>query len=444
VACVVVLVLCASSASAQRPRPDRPYRGLFGGNGADPNSSQTLDLNVSLFGAYDDNVLASNGQGSINPEYMQSGGFGTGTMSLDYTKKAGRATLDFSGGTAYRYYPSLHELNGASYFASVGVSTKLGRRTTLSVTGSGSYTPFFWYDQSLLSAQGTSGTVTVIDPQQALVNQAATTAYSSASLDHQFTARSSLSLDGSFNYTDYQARSKPFKSASGGGMYRYRITSRIGIHAGYHYRHGTLGYYSTTDEPVDIHDLDVGVDYNRPLSRTKKLTFGFSTGSSIYKVTESPALTGVVSDGTSADLYRRTRYAVNASAFLNQQIGRSWTARLDYRRGLQLVQGFAAPFFADSVNASLQGFLGTRSRLQFSGAYSNGDVGISIDSRRYSTASATANYQFAVGRWAALFVEYDYYHYRFDEGVVLPVGMGRSLGRNGARGGLNLWLPLLR
>ena len=143
VGAMLALVVCAAPAHAQRPRPDRPYRGLFGGNGGDPNSTQQLDLNLSLFGAYDQNILADTGQIGIDPRFQRSGNVDNGTLSLDYTRRAGRATVDFTGGTSYRYYPSSGEMSGSSWFMSGGLSTKLSPRTDFKATESASYLPFY-------------------------------------------------------------------------------------------------------------------------------------------------------------------------------------------------------------------------------------------------------------------------------------------------------------
>jgi hypothetical protein len=43
-------------AYAQAPRPERPYRGLFGSNTA--NLDQQLAASASVGGGYDDNLLA--------------------------------------------------------------------------------------------------------------------------------------------------------------------------------------------------------------------------------------------------------------------------------------------------------------------------------------------------------------------------------------------------
>ncbi len=435
-ACAVALFVC-TPALAQRPRPDRAYRGLFGGNGADPNSSESFDVSISLFGAYDDNVLADRSQGGLDPRFQKSGGYAGGTLSLDYSKKAGRAAFDFTGGTSYRYYPSIKEMNGFNYWASVGFSAKLSSRTDFRATESASYSPFYSFGGFPGLAPSVPGDVAPISPDYPLLEQAAISLFSSASIDHRLTPRASLSADYSLSYTDYRNQNQPFRNWGAGGRFSYRLSSRAGLHLGYHFRRGTYGLYYG-NRPIDGHDIDVGIDYNRALSFSRKTTVGFSTGSSIYR-SFSPGGTTVISDWQ-----YKTHYMVTGNAYLNRQIGRSWTARLDYRRGLQFVQGFPDPFFSDSVSAGVGGFMGPRSRLNFTAAYTTGDVGINIGGRGYDSYTGVASYQFALGKWGALFADYNYYHYVFDPTVPLPPGMSRGLDRQSVRGGLNLWLPLLR
>ena len=140
---LLALVVCAAPALAQRPRPDRPYRGLFGGNGADPNSTQQFDLNISLFGAYDDNVLADTGQIGDRPALPAERQLRHRHDLARLHTRAGRATFDFTGGTSYRYYPSSGQMNGFNSFVSVGFTAKLSPRTDFRATESASYPPFY-------------------------------------------------------------------------------------------------------------------------------------------------------------------------------------------------------------------------------------------------------------------------------------------------------------
>ena len=59
--CVAALFAASTPAAAQAPRPERPYRGLFGGGVGDVE--QSLIWNGSTGGGYDDNVLAQDGLG---------------------------------------------------------------------------------------------------------------------------------------------------------------------------------------------------------------------------------------------------------------------------------------------------------------------------------------------------------------------------------------------
>jgi hypothetical protein len=414
--------VCAAPASAQRPRPDRPYRGLFGGNGADPNSAQQLDLNVSLSAAYDDNVLASTGQIGIDPRFQQSGNYENGTISLDYTRRGKRATIDFTGGGSYRYYPSSGEMNGYSSFASVGVSAKLSPMTDVKATESASYLPF--YSLGAIPG-GTPGQITPILSDYPLVQDSAISVSSSASIDHRVTQRASFSADYLAQYTKYRASDRTYDNWTAGGGYGYKLSGRTSMRLGYHYvRSGYL--IAGVSQPTEGHNLDFGMDYTKPLSPSRAMTFGFTVGTSIYKSLS------------------QTHYLVTANGYLSRQISRSWSGNLSYNRGVQYVPGFASPFFSDSVTAGLSGFVDRRSSLHLNASYSNGQAGIGTTGQGFKTYSGVAGYQFALNRFIALTADYNYYHYIFDSSVVLPVGLNRGLNRQSIRGGLTLWLPLLR
>jgi hypothetical protein len=435
-ALILALLVCLPAA-AQRPRPDRPYRGLFGGNGADPNSSQLLDVSVSLSGAYDDNVLAeSNPSYTGDPRFQQSGGYGAGSISLDYTKRAGKADVDFTGGTSYRYYPSIEEMTGFNSWGSVGFTVRLSSRTTFSATESVAYSPFYSFSAFPGNSPQAPGGVVPIVPEYPLAEEAAISVYSSASFEHRLTPRSSLTADYVYTSTDYRSRDLPFRDWGAGGTYAYRFNSRAGLHLGYHFRRGVSGLYYG-DQPIDSHNIDVGIDYSRALSSSRKTTFGFSTGTAIYRTFEPDG------SGTGTPGYR-DHYLITAHANLNRQIGRSWTAGLYYVRDMQYVQGFGDPFFYDTVTAGVTGFAGPRSRVNLGVSYSRGAVGAGISVRNYDTVMGIANYQFGLTKWAALFASYSYYYYLFDDSVPIPARLSRGQSRNSISGGVNLWSALLR
>ena len=434
---ILALLVCAAPASAQRLRPDRPYRGLFGGNGADPDSKQQFDLNVSLFGAYDDNVLGNVSQSALDPRFQQNGRYGGGTASLDYTRRTRRVTFDFTGGTSYRYYPSLRQLNSATSFASAGFSAKLSPRTDLRATESVSYLPFYSFGAVPGLTTASPGDVAPINPDYPLLQQTAISLSSSASLDHRLTPRASFAADYMIQYTDYRPGNQLFGNWAVGGALSWKMTRHAAARFGYHYDRGTTGLPGAGQGTNEGHTVNLGIDFSHPLSPLRTMTYGFSVGTSRYTYLTSAGTTPSASLSTSHLL-------VTATGYLNRQISRSWTAGLSYNRGVQYVQGFSSPFFSDSVSANLSGFAGPRSRLNFTAAYSSGQVGIATSGQGYSTYSGVAGYQVAMGRFMALFADYNYYHYVFDPTVALPAGMNRGLNRQSVRVGVNLWVPLLR
>jgi opacity protein-like surface antigen len=315
-------------------------------------------------------------------------------------------------------------MNGTSSFLSVGLSTKLSPRTSFRATESASYLPFY----SLGAIPGLTtapGGIAPITSDYPLAQDSAFALSSSASLDHSVTSRSSFSADYLIRYTTYRTADRKYDTWAAGGGYSYRLSSRTSMRFGYHYRRYD-NTASGVSQPTESHDINFGMDSTRPLSPTRTMTFGFNVGTSVYRsVTTS-------------------HYLVTGNVHVNRQISRSWTGNVTYDRGIQYVQGFPNPFFSDSVSAGLSGYLSPRSSVHVSGAYSNGQAGVTTSDQGFRTYSGVAGYQFALNKFIALSADYHYYHYVFDPTVVLPAGVNRGLNRQSVRVGLNLWLPLLR
>jgi hypothetical protein len=432
------LLVGVPSALAQRPRPDREYRGLFGGNGADPKSNQAFDMSVSLYGGYDDNVLADQQQGGYtDPRFQVPSGYGAASLSLDYSKRTGRVTFDFSGGTEYRYYGNVKEMTGFNWYGTAGFSAKLSSRTDFRATESASYTPYYSFAPFPGLSPPVPGDIAPISPDYPLLQQAATYYNSMASFEHRLTPRSSIRADYFWSGVDYSNASQQYRNWNAGAGYSYKLTSHASARLGYHYRKSVSSYYYQ-GQPITAHDIDVGIDYNRALSFSRKTTFGFSFGTSIYK-SFAP-----ISADVTVPWQNQTHYVGTGNVFLNYQIGRSWNARLDYRRGLDYIMGFTDPFQSNVATASIGGFISPRQRFNAAASYNKGNVGVGYAGRNYDTYMAMANYQMALAKWGALFADYGYYHYVFDNTVPMPPGMYHGQDRQSVRGGVNLWLPLLR
>ena len=172
---------------------------------------------------------------------------------------------------------------------------------------------------------------------------------------------------------------------------------------------------------------DVGVDYSRPLSLSRRTTFSFGTGSA------------VLDDGV------ETYFNVTGNASLSHQIGRTWEANVVYARGLGTVAGFVEPTFSDSVNANLQGRLNSRLTFTATGGFANGNVGVATASNDYDSFQATTRLEWDVQRdRTGIYVGYYYYGYEYDEDTPTVVPIASQIGRHGARAGLIFRFPLIR
>lgn len=97
------LVLAAVPAHAQLPRPERPYRGLFGGGTG--NWEQSLVANASIGGGWDDNLVAdARGDRPARPNDLNTsarGGLGQFSGALAYSLSRSRLSVSAKIGRAH-------------------------------------------------------------------------------------------------------------------------------------------------------------------------------------------------------------------------------------------------------------------------------------------------------------------------------------------------------
>jgi hypothetical protein len=198
---------------------------------------------------------------------------------------------------------------------------------------------------------------------------------------------------------------------------------------GYVYREGVYGF-ARVGVPTVVHDVDVGVDYSRPLSRSRRTTLDFAVGTSIVDSPDSQTST------TSTVHYRPS-----ASVGLNHAFGRTWRARGVYTRGVIFSEAFLQPGFSDVVDGSIVGFFSRRVDFNAQGGFSMGDVGFSTQPSDYRAYSASSRLRVAVQRNWAWFVGYQFYRHN-TVGAPLANGVPPRLNRNVVRTGIELWLPV--
>ncbi len=469
-AAALVLASCLLQARAvraqQRSLSPRPFQGLFGA--AEPGGSRTesLDLSASLFGGYDGNVVADNGlsgfgaplllpPGSVSlpagppgllpsaPSTgagLSSGLYGAST-ALSYVHRWRHSSLNAYGSASLSQYPSVSDAPRAAYAGGIGFSTPVGRRNRLHVTQSIARVPYYSLAQIFPDLPALDDLDVPIETPTfdlGLVPAAAYRMFSNANLTRDLSRRSSLSFYFTRHGTIFSGSSSSSyfdtSDARAGVRFVREITRNTSLHLGYAYRMGRYDYLDTRS-PYTSHEIDAGVDYARSFTFWRRTTFAFTTGSSI--LADQPLGTDVVGN--------HTRVFVNGTATLVREFLRSWSARAQYTRGVNYLDGFAAPILADSATFGVGGLLTRRITANAGGSASFGHVGLrrGREDNAYTTWTMFSAMNIALTRHLATFVNYFYYRYDIQSGVVLPTGIPAGYHRNGLRAGLKVWVPII-
>jgi hypothetical protein len=412
-------LLCGvPSAYGQPPRPERPYRGLFGG-GVD-GVNQLLTANLSLGGGYDDNVLPDvSAGGSGNPLEQKAGALGHFSAGLNYSLSRNRVNAGASAGTSVRYYPSItssliHARNGTA-----GVSVRVLDKPTITLSQSAAYQPVSIATLFPAAIEPNVGEGAPPDLDVVLTEDHYLSYFGGLGLNQRLTRRSTFSGDYSYRIRNASRTRGQFNQQRAGTTFLHSLSRDLGLRLGYGY--ADTNYAS--GERIGYHNADVGLDFNKALAVSRRTTLSFTTGSSAS------------THGS------RVRYRATGSARVLHEIGRTWNASLAYRRGMQFVETLEQPIFGDSATFQVGGFLNRRVQFQSSARALIGDSGFS-ESNSFDTYHGVASVSVGVTRHVGLTFGYSYYHYRFDPDVPLPVGVARTIDRQSVRAQVNLWAPL--
>jgi hypothetical protein len=432
-ALIAGLFLAAAPAQGQPERPERPFRGLFGGLETDPGSRQRLDFAVTLNAGYDDNIIQGLPSEIVDPRVQDSSKYAGLGAALTYRLRAGRRT-SFGAGvySSLRYFADeiAAQPTPNAHSASVDLTTMLGG-ATLALSQGVSVLPYYSALYNILPAvDAANGMPRQSNLDYGLTEQKALAYSTSAGLSMPVSRRSSLSFSYGRNQADYDSERFDFFSQRAGAAYSHQTTRNLTLRLGYGHEWAKI---NPDMDLAQTHNLDVGVAYSRALSFSRRTTFSFSTGSSIL----------TFMDTTEPDR-QLTYYNLIGQASLNHEIGRSWNARISYDRSVQFVQAFSEPFFGDSVFGELSGQVTRRWDASFRAGYSMGTVGASATGNGYDMLNVGAGTGFAISRYLRLHGNYFYYRYDFEEGVSIPLNLSQGVDRHGFQVGLGVWLPLLR
>jgi hypothetical protein len=425
-AILMLLVFFGSPAGAQELQPPRPYQGLFGG--ADTNRRQRLEVTWATLGSYDDNVMAD-APGGSDPRFQLNGTSGTAAATLGYAARSRHASFTASGTVTGRYYPDIHKLTDYDGAGNATFAIDVNDRTAITASQGVRDQPY--YQLGFVTSFAPSQPPPASSPSSAATRDSALSRVQSQAYDgrvqisERVGTRSALTASYAYRQTRFDDNRDPFRWQLANGSLGHHLTKYATLRVGYGYGQEYAGVRAG-DPPVVTQNIDLGVDYARPLSASRRTRLAFASGSTVIS-------------------YQGDRfYRLLADASLTRELGRTWNASVAYHRGIQFVERFAAPLYADNMQLHLTGFLSRRIDVSASGVYSNGQIGLSTTDSGYVTYSGIADLNVALARMLSVHAQYFYYHYDFDRAAALPFGVPSTLNRGGIRFGLSGWLPLLR
>ena len=382
-------------------------------------------MSVSALGAYDDNLVATLQNGSIDPQTQTSGPYNALDTRVMFTTHSRRLMFGASESSALRYYPTLSDITGIQHAASVGLNGTFGK-TEVTVNQTFGYSPFYSFSTIPIVFDAQLGGPPPSVADSIVTERDTRTIGSSANLTQKIGGRTTLQFNASREDTSSQSEGTGLKVENIGGRLTRDLTRDLGLVLGYGVRQAHYRLSPSVTESDSFHNIEVGVDYHHALSLTRRTRVSFSTGSTLVKGAQGGS-----------------EYRLIGDARLTKEVGRTWQGVAAFHRGVGLVEGFHDPFFSDSFICSLGGAINSRVDISMMGGYSRGQLGVSASGSNNDSGNASAHMRVALSRTLALSGEYFFYRYHFDEGVALPAGMTPQHTRHGFRFGLDLWLPLI-
>ena len=433
---VMVILLAPGIGHGQAqmlPRPERPYRGLFASGVGE--TGQSLSATVRAGGGYDDNILFEVPGVAADPRIGVNGRIASLDGGLNYTYNTDNFALISSADSMFRYFEGRRDPTLSAYYGNLSGSYKFARRSTFGFGQNISYQPFI-FSRIVSVPPGTT-----LDPlgspvpglgldapgiDQATSREVYLGYGSFVSLEHGFTQRLSFMTSYSFQRSDTAYIGGKFTTHRGAAGLRYAVSRGLGVRAGYNYQEGR---FPLSSERAQSQNADIGLDYNKALSFSRRTTVSFATGT-----------TAVTYGGS-------TSFQATGFARFNHEIGRTWAAYGGYSRSVQFVDLLLDPVLYDSVDVGVGGLLNRRVELQSGFLASIGNIGVNnrYTANDFDTFLASTTLSVALTRNLQLGGYYAFYRYRyaFGEGAFLPLGVAQNVDRQSIRVYLSLWAPLM-
>lgn len=427
---VVVAAAVSAAPAAAQTGGRGPSPASLGQGREVPATGQDLILSLDLTEAYDQDISRS--VAGIAPALFQgSGAYSVLTPQLDFATRGGRTQVAATASSSARYYQDPHQFVITGHSVGVGLATQVTPQTSVSFSQSVAYSSVLFSDLFASVAAPTPGDAASPASNYALTQTRSLVSATRAGVTRKITERSAVLAKGGFRYDDFIGQQTGYadvRSLDAGGQFTYSLSRDLTLRLGYTFKQGQFAGSAPTTEHIG----DMGVDYTRPLSRTRKTALTFHLGPT--------AANGAVVGGATEEV--RRQYRLIGDATVIHQMGRTWSLKGTYLREMGYIAGFQSPVFTGAYAATASGLVNRRAQMTLSAAYSSGESALTGSSAGFTTYTGDARLLVALSSLWAVSVDYLFYYYDFSGGMQLPLGVAPGLTRNGVRAGLTMRVPV--
>ena len=413
----LALMVVPSTAAAQQG-------SAGGGSLAEPGRS--LDLNIWLGSGHHERIIhGSQDVTAIDPTVGADNSHGQVGLSAVFLRRRQRLVIDASAETAGRAESAGARQWAADHRGSLHVVFSPTNRTRVEATQAAKYAainPLIGRSLTPGTIEPEGGTVTTLGHSFPIAQ--AFSSSTSTAVTHTLSRRSALVFTQGFAYSDGD-EGGALLGHSGGARFERSLNRSQVLRLGYRL---TAAIYDPVNRRyLQSHDIDAGVEYKRGLPFSPHTTLRASTGASLV-----------------SDRERRT-FRMLADASLEHTLSRTWEARLDFSRPVQVVEGLMAPVVSSSVTMRLTGNLTRRHGVFATATYSDGSVSLDYTNLASVTSySSSVRWQSTVSKALAFNAEVFHGRAKFGQGVAVLPGVPRDSEQLGVRFYISLWRAIIR
>jgi hypothetical protein len=400
--------------------PGRVYRGLFAGS--DDDLAQGLVFTIRFGAGYDNNIInaATPVAGSqVTPSLLTpspitpvtiaptgaKGLFEQANATLTYSLTLSRFSIDLFAATGAYYYGSRRSPFVQHHRGSALISFQPWSSTRFLFSHTISFRPFYYLPGLAAPAidDGTLGGAIELDDVTGTLYGRHTVNASNGTITQTFSRR--VTASASVHYEQSRAPSAVRDFASRGAIagMSFGIAKGLAFRIGYGVSDSNYGSRGLRPGYL-ARTVDVGLNFNRALSLTRKTTLAFNTGT-----------TAVNSGGG-------TYYRLIGGARLDRELGRTWRSGIIYNRGVTFDETFGQPVPTDALSLGFSGLFSRRLHFRAMAGVTRGRFGFDSDASVIETAYGRSALTFGLRRNLGLSVDYAYFHHDFNQTGPLPIG----------------------